>query len=57
MTRNLRYVAEALRAVASSAPFDPEASARSKCMSAVNSFVTRNAPRTLVAFGAVFPPA
>jgi hypothetical protein len=48
--RALVYIAEAIRAVASSAPFDTNTPGRSKCMGVINSFIIRNAPRTLVAF-------
>ncbi len=49
-SRAFKYIAEALAAVASNAPFDTNAGGLSKHMSAVNSFIIRNAPRTLVAF-------
>jgi hypothetical protein len=51
--RALVYIAEAIRAVASNAPFDANTPGRSKCMTVVNSFITRNAPKTLVSFESV----
>ena len=44
------YISECLRAVVSNAPFDTKSSAENGFMSVMNSFVVRNAPKTLVAF-------
>jgi hypothetical protein len=49
-SRAFVYIAESLRAVVSNAPFDTNSSAGNGFMSVMNSFVVRNAPKTLVAF-------
>jgi hypothetical protein len=49
-SRAFVYIAESLRAVVSNAPFDTQLSAGNGFMSVMNSFVVRNAPKTLVAF-------